>query len=187
MAYTAWSVVFGEQPSTAKWNILGTNDAGFRDGTNISSGVITPEKLTTGAGTSWTWSTWSPTWTSVTVGNGTVVSVYSQVGKIVFCQLSFKLGSTSAISGQPIFTLPITSTALVDTANVPFLGTVNISDDGTAQYLAAVHHRSTTEGIIQFADDAAAGVRSDSAISSTTPMTWTTNDAFSTFFFYRAA
>lgn len=29
MAYQAWSVVFGEQPSAAKWNILGTNDATF--------------------------------------------------------------------------------------------------------------------------------------------------------------
>lgn len=29
MAYQSWSVVFGEQPSAAKWNILGTNDARF--------------------------------------------------------------------------------------------------------------------------------------------------------------
>ena len=31
MAYASWSVVFGEQPSAAKWNILGTNDAHFDD------------------------------------------------------------------------------------------------------------------------------------------------------------
>lgn len=29
MAYTAFSVVFGEQPSAAKWNTLGSNDAHF--------------------------------------------------------------------------------------------------------------------------------------------------------------
>lgn len=29
MAYASWSVVFGEQPSAAKWNILGSNDAWF--------------------------------------------------------------------------------------------------------------------------------------------------------------
>lgn len=29
MSYQSWSVVFGEQPSAAKWNILGTNDAQF--------------------------------------------------------------------------------------------------------------------------------------------------------------
>lgn len=33
--YTSWSVVFGEQPSAAKWNILGANDASFNDGTGI--------------------------------------------------------------------------------------------------------------------------------------------------------
>ena len=35
MAYQAWSVVFGEQPTAAKWNILGTNDESFHDGTGI--------------------------------------------------------------------------------------------------------------------------------------------------------
>lgn len=35
MAYSSWSVVFSEQPSAAKWNILGTNDASFNDGTGI--------------------------------------------------------------------------------------------------------------------------------------------------------
>ena len=36
MAYASWSVSFGEQPSAAKWNILGTNDASFNDGTGIA-------------------------------------------------------------------------------------------------------------------------------------------------------
>lgn len=40
MAYTAWSVVFGEQPTAAKWNQLGENDAGFKDGTNIDNSAI---------------------------------------------------------------------------------------------------------------------------------------------------
>lgn len=35
MSYNAWSVTFGEQPSITKWNYLGTNDAGFYDGTNL--------------------------------------------------------------------------------------------------------------------------------------------------------
>lgn len=41
MAYTAWSVVYGEQPTAAKWNQLGENDAGFKDGTNIDNDAIT--------------------------------------------------------------------------------------------------------------------------------------------------
>lgn len=49
MAYQSWSVVFGEQPSAAKWNILGTNDASFNDGTGIADATITPDHLATGA------------------------------------------------------------------------------------------------------------------------------------------
>lgn len=49
MAYTAWSVVFGEQPTAAKWNQLGANDAGFRDGTNIDDGAIVARHFADGA------------------------------------------------------------------------------------------------------------------------------------------
>ena len=40
MAYAAWSVVYGEQPTASKWNILGTNDASFNDGTGIANNAI---------------------------------------------------------------------------------------------------------------------------------------------------
>lgn len=45
MSYNSWSVVFGEQPSAAKWNILGANDASFNDGTGLGDGTVTHEKL----------------------------------------------------------------------------------------------------------------------------------------------
>lgn len=45
MAYQSWSVVFGEQPSAAKWNIIGTNMSGFNDGTAIATGAITSSKI----------------------------------------------------------------------------------------------------------------------------------------------
>ncbi len=48
MAYTAWSVVFGEQPTAAKWNQLGANDAGFKDGTNIDDNAIIARHIING-------------------------------------------------------------------------------------------------------------------------------------------
>lgn len=48
MAYQVWSVVFGEQPSASKWNILGTNDAGFNDGTAIGDNAILQRHLSDG-------------------------------------------------------------------------------------------------------------------------------------------
>ncbi len=45
MAYTSWSVVYGEQPSAAKWNILGTNDASFNDGTGIANMALSTTSI----------------------------------------------------------------------------------------------------------------------------------------------
>lgn len=45
MPYTLWSVIFGEQPTAAKWNQLGENDAGFKSGANIDAAAITSEHL----------------------------------------------------------------------------------------------------------------------------------------------
>jgi hypothetical protein len=38
--YTAWSVAFGDQPTTAKWNQLGTNDASFNNGNGLEDRTI---------------------------------------------------------------------------------------------------------------------------------------------------
>jgi hypothetical protein len=37
MSYAAWSVIAGEQPTTSKWNILGTNDSSFNDGSGLNN------------------------------------------------------------------------------------------------------------------------------------------------------
>lgn len=49
MAYSSWSVVAGEIPTASKWNILGTNDASFNDGTGIGTNAIGASKLATSA------------------------------------------------------------------------------------------------------------------------------------------
>lgn len=38
--YAAWTVTAGEQPTTTKWNILGTNDSSFNTGVGINDGAI---------------------------------------------------------------------------------------------------------------------------------------------------
>ena len=38
--YHAWSVVYGETPSATKWNYLGENDAGLKDGELIDNDAI---------------------------------------------------------------------------------------------------------------------------------------------------
>lgn len=50
--YQSWSVVFGEIPSAAKWNILGTNDAGFNNGTALPVGTCVQIATTTASAVS---------------------------------------------------------------------------------------------------------------------------------------
>lgn len=68
MAYASWSVVFGEQPSAAKWNILGTNDASFNDGTGIDNGTINFRQLAAGAVVQVV----STNYSNTTTGTGTI-------------------------------------------------------------------------------------------------------------------
>jgi len=49
MGYSAISFSAGEQPTTAKWNILGSNDASFNDGTGIGTNAISGASLSTSA------------------------------------------------------------------------------------------------------------------------------------------
>lgn len=88
-------MVFGEQPSAAKWNILGTNDAHFYSflGDNLP------------------WQTWSPTLANLTLGNGAVVAKYARVGNTVHLKFKFTLGTTSAVGTGPTFTTPVTAAA----------------------------------------------------------------------------
>jgi len=70
MAYTSWSVIYGEQPSASKWNILGTNDASFNDGTGFQNGATlksNPYKMSAYNATNQTGVT-SNTWTTATLG-----------------------------------------------------------------------------------------------------------------------
>lgn len=54
---------------------------------------------------SWASQSWTPSWTNVTVGNGTNNSKYFQIAKLVVCRLNLVLGSTSSASGnnQPMY------------------------------------------------------------------------------------
>lgn len=72
MAYASWSVVFGEQPTAAKWNILGTNDASFNDGTGLPIANSAGAVVTTGEATSSTsYTDLATTTDTVTVTVGT--------------------------------------------------------------------------------------------------------------------
>ena len=132
------------------------------------------------------WAAWTPTWTNVTVGNGTVTAKYLQIGKMVWFRLSFVLGSTSAIAGTASFTLPVTSVSHAGTASTQPIGKVMLVDTGTNQLLGTLTWASTTTARISWDDvDASNVIRT--AISATVPFTWAATDEINCEGFFESA
>lgn len=179
-----WTATFGEVKTAAQWTDLGDNDRALQDGTGISDGAILPEHLVASAGTSWAWQSFTPTWTNLTVGNGTNTGKYSQVGRTVHVRTEFVLGTTSSVASDPYITLPITAAAY--TADRSEIGLVGFNDVGTNSPVGVVRLRSTTTASI-FALNASSTYLLIAGVSSTTPFTWTTGDNFGLTMTYEAA
>jgi len=157
MAYvTPGTVAAGDVATAAAWNVLVGNDVAF-------SPIV-------GAFTSYT-----PSVTSITVGNGTLAGKYLQVGKLVLISIRFILGSTSSITGSPTFSLPV-SNSYTNSVSVFFDNTGVAAIPGVAQI--------TGSTLYIYAINSASTYASGANISSTVPHTWKTNDSININAFY---
>lgn len=127
------------------------------------------------------WTTWTPTLTNLTLGNGTLVAKYCRIGRAIHWRFKFTLGSTSAVGSFPqTFTLPVAAHADYSAVDV-VIGLANFADTGTAGYVAMVVATATGTGLFIKA------ASPNSAISATVPFTWTTGDIISATGTYEAA
>lgn len=118
------------------------------------------------------WTSWVPTWTNLTVGNGTVIAKRRTIGKTVTFRLKFTLGSTSVVGTVPTFTLPVTPHADY-VFDDPF-GIGDALDAGVNSYTMKV--RYNTGGIVRL------------DLTATSPFTFGNGDSFSVpVFTYEAA
>lgn len=122
------------------------------------------------------WTTWAPSWTNLTVGNGTLdFAKYMRIGNTIFIRVKFTFGSSSAMAGNPNFTLPVNTSAdyshsLVET----FAGMVSLRDASAGDTFVAVPvWQSSSTCSMRFIGGANSF---QTAISSTAPFTWTTSD-----------
>ena len=185
MAYASWSVVYGETPSASKWNILGTNDASFNDGTGIAASAITPEKLLTGTGTSWPWQSWTPTIANMSGGTLNYAK-YVQVGKIVFFRFKYTLAG-AGMGTTPTFTLPAAMNSDINDPNVHHINaTVSLRDFGTGTNFGILNTvNSTTVELRTYLISGSYINRT--GLSSTVPFTWASGDAVVVEGYYEAA
>jgi hypothetical protein len=138
-------------------------------GTFVTGQVLTAAELNAIG----TWTTYTPTWTNVTVGNGTVDFKYSQLNDIVIVRARFTMGSTSSITGIIRFTLPTGLTA----ANTILFAPCRILDAGVAGYVAALEAVSTSQVQVVVANTAGT-YGSYAGTSATVPFTWGNGDLF---------
>ena len=111
--------------TTAKVADGAVTSAKIADGTiatgDIADGAITTAKIATGAVVtadiadaavtngklSLAWTAYTPTLTNATVGNGTLTGRYAQIGKTVLVQAGLNAGSSTQITGNLGFSLPV--------------------------------------------------------------------------------
>jgi hypothetical protein len=107
---------------------------------------------------------WVPTWTNLTVGNGTTAAYYAVSGDLVKMVINFTFGTTSAVTGSvSVATLPVNGPG-----TAPFSGGSLILRDASG---------SDALGQITVATSTAAlRTSTGAALSSTVPFTWTTSD-----------
>lgn len=172
MDYQSWSVVFGEQPSAAKWNILGTNDAYFAS--IVASDVA--------------YGTWTPVFVNWAVGTGGSVgttAAYTQVGSTVFWTMTTTLGSSGfAVTPNATFSLPVEAHANVGGSFPIGRGTLTDVSTGSIYDAGAIQASSTTALFTVY--NSGTAHLTVSGINATTPITFAAGDSFKLSGFYQA-
>lgn len=158
------------------------NTANSIDSAAYIDGSIDPEHLISGTGSSWVWQSWSPTYTNLTVGNGTTTAKYAQIGKTVTARIRFVFGTTSVMGSGPTFTLPVTS---ADSSSLGILGTGLALAAATAYLVSARRDSSTVCQIVTW--DSGGAYLTTSGVTALIPNTWANNDYFDIYLTYEAA
>jgi hypothetical protein len=130
-----------------------------------------------------TWADWTPTYANLTVGTGTVVAKYTQIGKTVHFYFYFLLGASSVIGSVPTISLPVTSVAYPPQTSI---GNVVFHDETGSEYIGiAVAFSATVAGFWCVKSDST--YASFANVTATVPFAWASTDQISIIGTYEAA
>jgi hypothetical protein len=166
---SAWVAVGGNSPLTTKGDLYTYSTTNARLGVGADYSFLTAlASETTGQLWSSSWTSWTPTTSGATIGNGTITAKYQRIGKTCIARFDFLLGSTSSVTSDFYFSLPFSpaSSTRVTGFGMMFasVGVVPAVPEisGSNMYLRASSANSTY----------VVGVTT----SSTVPGSWTTNN-----------
>lgn len=125
------------------------------------------------------WTAYTPTWTNLTVGNGTQDHSYYQDGPTVHVRGRIEFGSTTSISGTVTLTLPVTPKS-----STWFIGIVR-GQDASASFARFVGSAETNTAI--WGSQMAPHFDGLTQMAASVPFGWTTSDAMTYSLTYEAA
>lgn len=129
------------------------------------------------------WSSWTPSWTNVTVGNGTVYSSYTQIGKTIIAEAVVVAGTTTSFGNSISVSLPVTADTKYTNYVFSPIGNVTGANVGVAGYFGKImFNGSTTTAVVRWDLSGGGG-----SFSSTFPYTEGSGDSLSLQFTYEAA
>lgn len=128
------------------------------------------------------WAAWNPAWTGITVGNGTTIAYWTQLGRVIFFEAAFTLGSTSAVTGSIGFASP-TAMNSVQPAGM-YLGPATFFDASAPGHFQGFVLRASGSSMLVHVNQASGTYGVAVATAAAIPMTWTTNDAVRVSGFY---
>ena len=130
------------------------------------------------------WTTYTPTINNVTLGSGSTTSAaYAQIGKTVILQFYFAFGSTTAVTGDINFSLPINQASSNRSGQA---GTCVVFDSSASTRYPGTILLSGTPGNAFIRIATANGMYvTQAACSSTVPMTWAISDSIAATIVYQ--
>ena len=149
---------------------LAIRDLGQEIDTSVGTGLLA-------------WTAYTPTFSNLTLGNGTISFAYAKLGKIVEVRGVITFGSTTSVTGGIQFSTPITA---VSSTGQPIVGHARYNDTGTANYFGNVL-LNTTGQFATVCINAAGTYGSFAVVNATTPHTWANTDILSFQSTYQAA
>lgn len=153
------------------------------DDSLVVAGDLTVSGSMAAAGGAWT--SYTPSLSGWTIGNGTIAAHYCKIGKLVEVRVIIVWGSTTSASGTLTVTLPFTAASTSFSVGAP-LGGAMFLDNGSAVYsgIAAYNNTTTCRFYAQLASGTYA---SQATVNATVPHTWADTDRLETTFVYEAA
>jgi hypothetical protein len=129
------------------------------------------------------WQSYTPTWTNLTVGNGTQEFKYTQINKFVHVFGRITFGSTTSISTVPRMTLPVSR----PNGQLSILGTAILGDTGTGTYAGYPLSDAAGSVLIFRMDHTVGSTVLEGNPSATSPFTWVSGDFINVNLMYEAA